>query len=146
MSGDNTVTISGNLTRDPELKYTESGKAIVRFGIAVNHRWFNKQSQEWDEQGHFFDVVAWDVLAENVAESLEKGNRVIVSGRVDYRAWEADDGTKRSKVEIVASDVGPSLRWDQADVVRVDHGGGGDKAKASASKGRSVLAEDEEPF
>jgi single-strand DNA-binding protein len=103
---DNSVSIVGNLTRDPELRFTPTGQATATFGVTVNRRWQNRQTQEWEEATSFFDVVCWAGLAENVAQSMTKGARVIVTGRLDQRSWETDDGEKRSKVEIVADEVG----------------------------------------
>ena len=114
----NTVTITGNLTRDPEIRYTRDGQATTTFGLAVNRRWQNRQSQEWEESTSFFDVVAWRDLGENVALSLTKGARVIVTARLEQRSWETDDGERRSKVELVADDIGPSLRFATAEVQR----------------------------
>ena len=114
MSAGNSITIVGTLTRDPELRFTPSGQGVASFGVAVNRRWQNKQTNEWEEAASFFDVVAWGTLGENVAECLTKGTRVIVDGRLDQRSWETEGGDKRSKVEIVADEVGPSLRWATA--------------------------------
>ena len=114
----NTVTIAGNLTRDPEIRYTRDGQATVTFGLAVNRRWQNRQTSEWEESTSFFDVVAWRELAENVALSLTKGARVTVSGRLEQRSWETDDGERRSRVELVADDIGASLRFATAEVQR----------------------------
>ena len=111
---DSTVTIVGNLTRDPEIRYTTGGAAKASFGVAVSRRWQNRQSQEWEEQTSFFNVVCWREMAENVAESLGKGSRVVVTGRLEQRSWETENGEKRSVVEIVADEVGPSLRWATA--------------------------------
>ena len=115
---DNTVTIAGNLTREPELRFTPSGQATATFGIAVNRTWTDRQSQERKESTSFFDVVAWGSLAENAATSLAKGTRVVVTGRLDQRSWETQEGDKRSKVEIIADDLAPSLRWATAQVTR----------------------------
>ena len=99
-SDTNSITISGNITRDPEMRYTPSGVSKVSFGVAVNRSWRNQQTQEWDEQTSFFNVVAWRQLAENVGASLAKGARVVVSGRLEQRSWETEQGEKRSIVEI----------------------------------------------
>jgi single-strand DNA-binding protein len=112
----NTVTMIGNLTRDPELRYTTSGRGIASFGLAVNRRY--QVNGEWQEQTSFFNVVAWGDLGENCAASLTKGARVIVTGRLEQRSWETPEGDKRSVVEVVADEIGPSLRWAQAEVVR----------------------------
>lgn len=128
MSGNN-VTIVGNITRDPELRYTPSGQANVRLGVAVNRKWQDRNSGEWQEVTSFFDVICWREMAENVNESLKKGTRVIVTGRLEQRSWE-QDGNKRSVVEINADEIAPSLRWATAKVEKTerrsgDQGGGG---------------------
>jgi single-strand DNA-binding protein len=123
---DNTVTLVGNVTRDPELRYTSGGQANVSFGLAVNRRWQNRQTQEWEERVSFFNIVCWREMAENVAESLAKGSRVVVTGRLEQRSWETENGDKRSVVEVNADEIGPSLRWATAQVTRNDRKGGGD--------------------
>jgi single-strand DNA-binding protein len=125
----NSITISGNITREPEMRYTPSGVSKVTFGVAVNRSWRNQQTQEWDEQTSFFNVVAWRQLAENVGASLAKGSRVVVTGRLEQRSWETEQGEKRSIVEIVADDVAASLRFATAEIHKVERtgpGGGGD--------------------
>jgi single-strand DNA-binding protein len=124
-SDSNSITISGNITRDPEMRYTPSGISKVTFGVAVNRSWRNQQTQEWDEQTSFFNVVAWRQLAENVGASLAKGSRVVVTGRLEQRSWETEQGEKRSVVEIIADEIGPSLRWATAEVKRSERRGGG---------------------
>ncbi len=161
MSG-NTITIIGNVTKDPELRFTASGQATASFGIAVNRRWQNRQTNDWEEQVSFFNVVTWREMAENVAESLHKGSRVIVTGRLEQRSWETPDGDKRSVVDIVADEIGPSLRWATAQVVRNERrpGDGGDAPSYSsggtsrpqpstpppAASGGGGYDYDEEPF
>ena len=113
----NNLTIVGNLTRDPELRFTPAGNPVASFGIAVNRSWQNS-SGEWVEETNFFEVTAWNNLAENCAESLSKGDRVIVSGRLNWRSWENSDGTKRSKVDIVADAIGPSLEFATAKITK----------------------------
>ena len=113
------VTVAGNLTRDPEIRYTREGQATTSLSVAVNRRWQNQQTKEWEESVSFLDVVCWRDLAENVALSLTKGSRVLVSGRLEQRSWETDGGERRSKVEIVADDVAASLRFATIDVHRV---------------------------
>jgi single-strand DNA-binding protein len=158
----NSITISGNITREPEMRYTPSGVSKVTFGVAVNRSWRNQQTQEWEEQTSFFNVVAWRQLAENVSASLTKGSRVVVSGRLEQRSWETESGEKRSIVEVVADDVAPSLRFATAEVHKVersgpgggDGGGGGGKrapaptpAAAGAGAGAGGYDEfGEEPF
>ena len=118
MAQDNTVTIVGNLTREPELRFTPSGQATASFGVAVNRTWTDRASQERREQTSFFDIVCWGTLAENAATSLSRGTRVIVTGRLDQRTWETQEGDKRSKVEITAEEIAPSLRWATVHVTR----------------------------
>jgi single-strand DNA-binding protein len=115
-----TTTIVGNLTRDPEIRYTREGQATATLGVAVNRRWQNRATEEWEESTSFFDVVAWRDLAENVALSLTKGMRVVVTGRLEQRSWETEDGDRRFKVEIVADEVGASLRFATIDVHRIE--------------------------
>jgi single-strand DNA-binding protein len=126
----NSITISGNITREPEMRYTPSGVSKVTFGVAVNRSWRNQQTQEWEEQTSFFNVVAWRQLAENISATLTKGSRVVVSGRLEQRSWETEQGEKRSIVEIVADDVAASLRFATAEIHKVERsgpgGGGGD--------------------
>jgi single-strand DNA-binding protein len=157
---DNTITLVGNVTRDPELRYTPTGQANVRLGMAVNRRWQNRQTSEWEEQVSFFNVVAWASLAENAGETLTKGTRIIVTGRLEQRSYETNDGEKRQVVEVVADEIAPSLRWATAQVVRnerrsPDAGSGGGPGGAPGGSGggpsRSVPNEqpaydDEEPF
>mgnify|MGYP001605944392 CR=1 FL=1 len=118
MSNGNHVSVVGNLTRDPELRFTPSGQATATFGVAVNRRWQNRQTNEWEEATSFFDVVCWAQLAENAAQSLTKGTRVLVSGRLDQRSWETPDHERRSKIEITADEVAPSLRYATASITR----------------------------
>lgn len=152
MSG-NTVFLVGNITRDPELRFTPSGQATATFGLAVNRRWQNRQSGEWEEATSFFDIVCWREMAEHVSESLSRGARVMVSGRLEQRSWETQDGDKRSKVEVVADEIGPSLRWATAEVKKSERRGPSDSASsndsssyATAPAGDSGWAQDEEPF
>jgi single-strand DNA-binding protein len=132
---DSTVTIVGNLTRDPEIRYTTGGAAKASFGVAVSRRWQNRQTQEWEEQTSFFNVVCWRDMAENVAQSLGKGSRVVVTGRLEQRSWETENGDKRSVVEIVADEVGPSLRWATAKIDRNERRGGGGGAGGAGGAG-----------
>jgi single-strand DNA-binding protein len=115
-----TTTITGNLTREPEIRYTKEGQATTLFGVAVNRRWQDRETREWEESTSFFDVVCWRELAENAALSLAKGMRVTVTGRLEQRSWETEEGERRSKVEIVAEDIGPSLRYATAEVQRTE--------------------------
>jgi len=105
MAFDNTITVIGNLTREPELKYTASGTAVCSFSVA-----WNRKDQNQADVASFFDVTCWRELAEYTAESLTKGQRVIIHGRLEQESWEKD-GEKRTKIKIVAEDVGASMRW-----------------------------------
>jgi len=153
MAFDNTVTVVGNVTRDPELRFTPSGAAVATFGLAWNRRSQNARG-ETEEQVSFFDVTCWRQLAENVAESLSKGTRVVVYGRLEQRSWETTDGERRSKVEIIADDVAPSLKWATAELTRNDFkGDSGASAGAPSRAGNAravpnepVYDTDEEPF
>jgi len=129
MSAGNTVTLVGNITRDPELRFTPSGQANCRVGLAVNRRWQDKASGEWKENTSFFDVISWGQMAENVGNSLKKGARVLVTGRLEQRSWEdKESGAKRYAVEVIADEIGPSLRWATASVERIERQSGGDDA------------------
>ena len=130
MSNGNSVTLVGNITRDPELRFTPTGQPTASFGLAVNRIWNDRQTNERKEAVSFFDVVCWREMAENVAESLTKGARVVVTGRLEQRSWDGQDGERRSKIEVVADEVGPSLRWATVEVRKNDRrgpadGGGG---------------------
>ena len=157
MASDNTVTIVGNVTRDPELRFTPSGQAVASFGLAVNRRWQTRQTNEWEEQTSFIDVKCWAQMAENVGESINKGARVMVTGRLEQRSWETDQGDKRSKVEVVADEIGPRLRWATVDIRKNERregggasqggGGGGSRPVANEpSGGGGGYSNDEEPF
>ena len=168
MSNGNSVTLVGNITRDPELRFTPSGQATASFGLAVNRRWQDRQTNEWQEATSFFDVVCWREMAENASESLSRGSRVIVTGRLEQRSWENQEGEKRSKIEVVADDIGPSLRWATATITKNErrapgegggYGGQGgqggysgprDAARAPQPSGQGqpapAYAFDEEPF
>lgn len=116
---DNTITLVGNVTRDTELRFAAgSGAAILTLGLAVNNRKKGKNG-EWEDDANFFDVVVFGEMAEQVAESVQKGTRIIVTGRLDWSQWDdKDTGQKRSKVQVIADEVGPSLRWATASVTR----------------------------
>ena len=136
MAMDNTVTITGNATREPELRFTPAGQPVASFGVAVNRRWQNKQTQEWEESTSFIDVTCWADLAQNIAESVTRGSRVTVTGRLDQRSWETQEGDKRSKIEIVADDVAMSLKWATAEVTKNTRSGG-DSSSGNKNQNRS---------
>ncbi|MEO5901323.1 MAG: single-stranded DNA-binding protein [Ilumatobacteraceae bacterium] len=152
---DNSVTLVGNITREPELRFTGGGKGVASFGLAVNRRF--QVNGEWQEKVSFFNVVAWDTLGENAAASLHKGTRIIVNGRLEQRDYETREGEKRTVVEIVADEIGPSLRWARAEIERIsrDSAGGGSSSSSSggssgpaggAGRAPDPVYGDEEPF
>ena len=163
---DNTITVVGNLTRDPEIRYTAGGQAKATLGIAVNRVWTNKQTNEREERTSYFNVIVWGEMADHCSESLQKGNRIIVTGRLEQRSWDTEQGEKKSIVEIVADEVAPSLRWATAEVKRTERreggnfggnsgGNAGGKSGGGNSGGRESSNEpapaydgfgDEEPF
>ena len=117
------TSLTGNLTRDPEIRYTRDGQATTSFGLAVNRRWQDRETREWEESTSFFDVVCWRELAENAALSLTKGMRVVVTGRLEQRTWETEEGERPQKVEVVADDLGASLRFATVEVHRNERAG-----------------------
>ena len=151
---DNTVTLVGNLTRDPELRFTQGGRAVASFGIAVNRRY--QVNGEWQEQTSFFNVVAWGQLGENAAASLTKGARIIVNGRLEQREYQTQQGEKRTVIEVNADEVAPSLRYATAQVERTssgggapgggNSGGGGNRGGGAPRGDDNYYGGDEEPF
>ncbi len=158
MANGNNVTIVGNLTRDPEMRFTPNGAGQAILGVAVSRRYQDRQG-EWQEESGFYNVKCWGSLAEN-AQSLTKGTRVLVTGRLEWRQWENQQGEKRTTIDIVADEVGPSLRWARVDVHRNERrtpgfdsdggsgGGGGAAAPAPAGGAGGTGYDDfgEEPF
>lgn len=139
MAFDNSVTIAGNVTRDPEVRFTPNGKAVCSFGVAVN--------EGKDKPAGFYDITCWDKLAENCAESIEKGTRVVVFGRLSFRSWEDKQETKHSKVEIVADDVSLSLKWATGRQTKAERRDGEQQHASQRSTSRYGGGdEDEEPF
>jgi len=126
MAGDTTLTIVGNLTADPELRYTQNGLAVANFTIASTPRRFDKASNEWvDEDALFMRCTLWREFAEHVAGSLTKGARVVATGRLKQRSYETKEGEKRTAIELEVDEIGPSLRYATAQVTRATGGGGG---------------------
>ncbi len=126
MAGETVITIIGNLTNDPELRFTPSGAAVANFTVASTPRTFDRQSNEWkDGETLFMRCSVWRDAAENVAESLQRGSRVLVSGRLRSRSYETKEGEKRTVVEMEVDEVGPSLRYATAKVNKTSRGGGG---------------------
>lgn len=128
---DNSVTIVGNVTDDPELRFTPSGQAVANFTVAVNKR-FKNNAGEWEDRlDGFFRCSCWRDMAENVAESLKKGSRVVVTGRLQQRSWDDQEGNKRSAFEIQVDEVGPSLRWATATITKSQRTGAAPAAAAA---------------
>jgi len=125
MAYDNTLTVMGNITRDPELSFIGSGTALCKFSIADNQKKANGEIQ-----AHFFDCVAWGELGEHIAESFQKGQRIIVCGKLVQNQWTTDQGEKRSKVEITVEDAGHSLKWATSQSQRAESSQGGQQRQA----------------
>ncbi|MGY2028553.1 single-stranded DNA-binding protein [Nocardia gipuzkoensis] len=155
MAGDTVITVIGNLTADPELRFTPAGAAVANFTVASTPRVFDRNSNEWkDGEALFLRCNIWREAAENVAESLTRGSRVIVSGRLKQRSYETREGEKRTVVELEVDEVGPSLRYATAKVNKTSRGSGGggfgsgsgsggNYASSGSSGGRSGGAEDD---
>ncbi len=121
---DNQVTLVGNITDDPELRFTPSGSAVANFTVAVNRR--IRQGDRWEDKlDGFFNCSCWRDMAENAAESLRKGTRVVVVGRLNQRSWEDREGNRRTAVELQVDEVAPSLRWATAQIQKSQRSGGG---------------------
>ena len=141
MAGETVITVVGNLTADPELRFTPSGAAVANFTVASTPRTFDRQSGEWkDGEALFLRCNVWRQVAENVAESLTRGSRVLVSGRLRQRSFETKEGEKRTVVELEVDEIGPSLRYATAQVTRTSGGGGG------GGGGRGVSSGQDEPW
>jgi single-strand DNA-binding protein len=126
MAGETPITVIGNLTADPELRFTPSGAAVANFTVASTPRTFDRQTNEWkDGESLFLNCSVWRQAAENAAESLVRGSRVIVSGRLKARSYETREGEKRTVFEVDVDEVGPSLRYATAKVTKASRGGGG---------------------
>ena len=150
MASDNTVTLVGNITDDPELRFTPSGAAVANFTVAVNRRVRNGDRWE-DKLDGFFRCSCWREMAENAAESLQKGARVVVVGRLQQRSWEDQEGNRRSQIEVQVDEVAPSLRWATAQIQKSQRtgtqsaggsgGGGDDWSSAPAPVGSPPAAD-----
>lgn len=148
---DNSITLVGNLTRDPEIRFTATGRAVASFGIAVGRRY--QVNGEWQEQTSYFNVTAWGQLGENAAATFTKGTRVVVTGRLEQREYTSREGEKRTAIDVIADELGPSLRWATATVVRTpkQDGQGGGAINRPANTGTNPGTEatpfdGEEPF
>ncbi len=143
MANENQVMIVGNLTDDPELRYTPNGAAVANFRVAVSRRVKDDATGQWkDAETSFFRVNAWRSLGENVAESLTRGSRVVVVGRLRSRSWETPEGDTRSAVEIEADEIGPSLRWATAKVEKTQRSSGGGDWSENVSVGAGGPSEE----
>ena len=125
MASENQVTIVGNVTEDPELRFTPAGAAVANFTVAVNKRFRNQDGSWEDKLDGFFRCSCWRDMAENISESLTKGSRVIVVGRLQQRSWETKEGQKRYEIEIQVDEVGPSLKWATANIQKSNRSSGG---------------------
>lgn len=142
------ITITGRATADAELRFTQSGAAVANLTVAVNHRRFNKQTNEWEDDGaDFYTVAAWRQLAENVAESITKGTEVIVVGTLKSRSYDDRDGNKRTVWEITADHIGPSLRYATAQVTRASSSSsGGGTQRAQPQQSSPALQQADDPW
>jgi single-strand DNA-binding protein len=139
--GDTTLTVVGNLTADPELRFTPSGAAVANFTVASTPRIYDRQSGEWkDGDALFLRCSIWREAAENVAESLTRGARVIVTGRLRQRTFETREGEKRTVYEVEVDEIGPSLRYATAKINKISRGGGGGAAAPAAAGGAAAPA------
>ncbi|BBY55829.1 single-stranded DNA-binding protein [Mycobacterium koreense] len=142
-AGDTNLTIVGNLTADPDLRFTPSGAAVANFTVASTPRIFDRQTGEWkDGEALFMRCSIWREAAENVAETLTRGARVIVTGRLKQRSFETREGEKRTVIELDVDEIGPSLRYATAKVTKVSRGGGPRGGGAAASSAGAPPAED----
>jgi single-strand DNA-binding protein len=133
MAGETIITVVGNLTSDPELRYTQRGDAVANFTIASTPRTFDRASNDWkDGDALFLRASVWKEFAEHVAGSLTKGSRVVATGRLKQRSYETKEGEKRTSIELEVDEIGPSLRYATAQVTRAAGGGGGPRPQASA--------------
>jgi single-strand DNA-binding protein len=138
MAGETTITLVGNLTADPELRFTPSGAAVANFTVASTPRTFDRQTNEWrDGDAMFLNCAVWRQAAENVAESLQKGMRVIVHGRLKSRSYETREGERRTVFEIDVDEIGPALKYATAKVSRNASGGQGGGRSSSGGSGGS---------
>jgi single-strand DNA-binding protein len=136
MAGETTITVIGNLTNDPELRFTPSGAAVAKFSVASTPRTLDRQTGEWkDGEPLFLNCSVWRQVAENVAESLQRGARVIVSGRLRQRSYETREGEKRTVFELEVDEIGPSLRYATAKVQKMSRSGGSGGGGFGASNG-----------
>lgn len=143
---DTSITIIGNLTKDPEIRVSENGFSMTTFSVGVNKSKKNKETGEWVNEPHFIDCVLLGEIAQNFGASFVKGNRVIVTGEIQQRKYQGQDGTEKSKTELLASDVGASVRWATVAVTRTERTDGNTTPRTSAPKPAAQPSFDEEPF
>ena len=150
MAGETIITVVGNLTADPELRYTQNGLAVANFTIASTPRTFDRQANEWkDGEALFLRASVWREFAEHVSQSLTKGSRVIAQGRLKQRSFETQQGEKRTVIELEVDEIGPSLRYATAQVTRSQGGGGGNRGGGGGGQfggGQSQGAVADEPW
>ena len=143
MAGETPITLIGNLTADPELRFTPSGAAVANFTVASTPRTFDRQTNEWrDGDAMFLNCAVWRQAAENVAESLQKGMRVIVQGRLKSRSYETREGERRTVFEVDVDEIGPALRYATAKVTRSSSGGQGGGGRSGGGQSGGGLSED----
>jgi single-strand DNA-binding protein len=136
MAGDTVITVIGNLTDDPELRFTPSGAAVAKFRVASTPRFMDRTTNEWkDGEPLFLSCTVWRQAAENVAETLQRGARVIVSGRLRQRSYETREGEKRTVIELEVDEIGPSLRYATAKVQKMSRSGGGGFGASGGGQG-----------
>ncbi len=147
MAGDTIITVVGNLTADPELRFTASGAAVANFTVASTPRTFDRASGEWkDGEALFLRCNIWRQAAENVAESLTRGSRVVVTGRLKQRSFDTKEGEKRTVIELEVDEIGPSLRYATAKVNRVNRPGGGGQGGGGGGYGGSGSGPADDPW
>lgn len=147
MAGETTITVVGNLTGDPDLRFTPSGAAVANFTVASTPRTFDKQANEWkDGEALFLRCSIWRQAAEHVAESLTRGARVIVSGRLKQRSYETKEGEKRTSLELDVDEIGPSLRYATVKVIKAQRSGGSSTSSSDQWASAPPAGDTEPPF
>jgi single-strand DNA-binding protein len=147
MAGETNMTVVGNLTADPELRFTPSGAAVANFTVASTPRKFNAQTNQWEDMDALFmRCNIWRQAAENVAESLTRGSRVVVTGRLRQRSYDTKEGEKRTVVELEVDEIGPSLKYATAKVNKVSRGGGGGGGGFGGNQGGGQASGGDDPW
>ena len=140
MANENIITVTGTVGKEPELRYTPGGQPVTKFSLATNRRWKKKNSDQWDEETTWHNVVVWGELGENVAASLDKGHRAIVQGRLSIRSYEDKMGEKKWSTEIIADNVGVELRFATCEVSRTE------RQNSTQTRAQPHIESVEEPF